>query len=74
MRAHLTVKPNSTKGPLIVQQTDGSLVVFIREIATDGQANEALVKLLAKYYNVPKTRVVIIRGHTSQHKVIEINL
>ena len=72
MKINATIKPNSTKGPLVEPQDDGSLLVFIREIAADGKANEALVKLVAKHFNVPKTHVTIVRGHTSRHKIIEI--
>lgn len=72
MKIDVTVKPNSTKGPLVEPQSDGSLVVYIREIAADGQANEALIKLLAKHYDVPKTRIEIIRGHSSKHKLIAL--
>jgi len=74
MKLNLTIKPNSTKGPLVEPQDDGSLVVYVREIAADGKANEALIKLLAKHFNVPKTHITILRGHTSRHKVIEIAL
>jgi uncharacterized protein (TIGR00251 family) len=73
MKISLTVKPNSKKGPLIEIQTDGSLIVYIRQIAADGQANEALVKTLAKHFNVSKTSIKIIHGHTSRHKIIEID-
>jgi len=72
VRINLTIKPNSTKGPLIEQQTDGSLVVYVRQIAVEGQANEALVKLLAKHYGVSKSSVTILRGHTSRYKLVEI--
>lgn len=72
MKINVTVKPNSTKGPLVEPQADGSLVIYIHEIAADGQANEALIKLLAKHYDVPKTRIEIIRGHSSKHKLIEV--
>lgn len=72
MKLTLHLKPNSRKGPLIEPQDDGSLIVYIREIPSKGQANEALVKLLSKHYNVPKTRIEIVRGHTSRHKVVEI--
>ena len=72
MRIKITIKPNSTKGPLIGAQSDGTLLVYTREIAADGKANEALVKLLAKYFDVPKTYITIVRGHTSRHKVVEI--
>jgi len=73
MKISVVIKPNSTKGPLVEAQMDGSLIVYIREIAADGKANEALIKLLAKYYNVPKTSVTIIRGHTSRHKMVELS-
>lgn len=68
------IKPNSRKGPLVEPQEDGSLVVYVREPAVDGKANKALMALLAKHFDVPKTSITIIRGHTSKHKVIEISL
>ncbi|HZJ34780.1 MAG TPA: DUF167 domain-containing protein [Candidatus Angelobacter sp.] len=73
MKIVVTVKPNSTKGPLIEPQADGSLVVYIREIAADGKANEALMKLLAKHFKISKTHISIVQGHTSKHKIIELS-
>ena len=73
MRINITVKPNSTKGPLVEIQNDGSLIVYIREIASDGQANKSLIKILSNHFDVPKTSVKIIRGLASRKKVIEIN-
>lgn len=70
---NVTVKPNSKKGPLIEPLDDGGLIVYIREIAADDQANEALVKLLSKHYKIAKNKISIVRGHTSRHKVVEIN-
>lgn len=72
-RIVITIKPNSTKGPLVVPQLDGSLVVYIREIPEGGKVNDALIKLLAKYLGVSKSSLVIVRGVTSRHKVIELN-
>ncbi len=73
MKINITIKPNSTKGPLVEPQADGSVLVYLREIAADGKANEALIKLLAKHFNAPKTHITIVRGHTSRHKVVEIS-
>lgn len=72
MRYSITVKPASSKGPLVEKNDDGSLTVYIRERAVDGKANEALVKLLAEHFNVSKSQVDIIRGHASRYKVIDI--
>jgi uncharacterized protein YggU (UPF0235/DUF167 family) len=73
MKINVTIKPNSKKGPEIIKQDDGSLIVYVREIAFDGKANEALIILLAKHFGVAKTRISIVRGHISRNKVIEIS-
>ncbi len=71
-RNTVAVKPGSTKGPLVEEQVDGSLLVYLRERAVDGKANDALVKALAKHFDVAKTRVEIVRGAASRHKVVRI--
>lgn len=72
MTISVAIKPNSTKDPLIKVQPDGSLTAYVREIASGGQANIALIKLLSKHFDVPKTRIQILRGHNSRHKLIEV--
>ena len=72
MRYSITIKPNSKKGPLTETRADGSLLVYIREPAVEGKANDALIKLLADHFNVAKSNITIVRGHTSRHKIIEI--
>ena len=73
MRYEVFVKPGSKKGPLVEVTADG-LTVFIPEKAHDGEANTALVKLLAKHFGVSKSQVEIIRGAHSRHKLVEITL
>lgn len=72
MRYSVTIKPNSRKGPLVEVCEDGSLLVYVREQAVEGKANDALVKLLAKHFGVSKTSVVIAKGHASRYKIVEI--
>lgn len=74
MKLSVIVKPNSTKGPLVIPQPDGSLIIYTREIASDNQANEAVVRLISKHFKISKNRVKIIRGHTSKHKLVEIDI
>lgn len=74
MNILITLKPHSTKGPLIELQPDGSLLVFIRQIAVEGKANDALIKLLADHYSVAKSRITIMRGHTSRRKTVSVDL
>jgi uncharacterized protein len=62
------VKPNSKKGPLVQPGLDGSLLVYVREPAIEGKANQAVAELLASYYKVSKTKVQIVGGVTSRYK------
>lgn len=71
MIAQVLVKPGSRKGPLVEAAPDG-LVVYLREKPHDGEANAALVKLLADYYGVAKSCVAVRRGQKSHWKVVEI--
>lgn len=61
------VKPNSSKDS-IEQADDGSLVLRLRAPAVEGQANKALLKYFKKKFGL---RVRILKGDTSQHKVLE---
>lgn len=72
MKITVTVKPGSKKGPLVQPGLMGELLVYVREPALEGQANRAVVEQLADYYDVPKTRVKLISGLTSKHKVFTI--
>lgn len=68
---NILVKPGSKKGPLVENLGD-DLVVYLREKPHDGEANEALIKVLAGYFGVAKTSVKIVSGAKSRNKVIEI--
>ena len=69
---HIMVKPNSHKGPL-VEESDSGLTVYLRAKAIDGAANAELVQVLAQYFGVAKTRVVIKRGANSRHKIVNVS-
>lgn len=66
----ITVKPGSSQEK-IIQVGDDSFIVYLRAKAHDGEANEALLKLLSKHFKVAKTTIRIIRGSHSRMKVIE---
>ena len=51
-------------------QPDGSIRVHTTSAPADGDANAAVIKMLAKHLNVPKTSISIMRGATSRDKVI----
>lgn len=47
--------------------------VSVTAVPEDGKANRALVKLLAKVWEVPKTAIELISGHTDRHKILLIS-
>lgn len=47
--------------------------VYTNAVPADGAANAAVIKMLAKHFDVPKSCISIVRGTTSHDKVIEID-
>ncbi len=53
--------------------TDGdTLRIYTNAAPTDGEANAAVIKMLSKHFDVPKSAITIVRGATSHDKTIEI--
>lgn len=48
------------------------LEVRVSAAPTDGEANAAVIKLLAKALGVPKGSIAIVSGETSRHKRIAV--
>ena len=51
---------------------DGALKVALTAPPVDGEANAALVALLAKTFGVPKRDVTLVRGDTGRSKVLRV--
>ncbi len=73
MQKIVKVKPNS-KQQQIIDEADGSLTIRLKSPPVDGKANEELIKVLSKKYNVPKSYIRIKSGASSRQKLIEIDL
>jgi uncharacterized protein (TIGR00251 family) len=72
MQKRVKVKPNA-KQQKIEELADGSLNAHLKSPPLDGKANEELIKLLAKKFDVPKSSIRIKSGATSRQKLIEID-
>ena len=75
MKIRFKIKPNSKKGNLIRKATDENgdfYEIFVRDPAVEGKANLAVIKLLAKEFNVSKSRVSLKTGTKSRFKIFEI--
>lgn len=47
--------------------------ITLKAPAQEGKANEALLKLLAKYFSVKKNQVTLVQGARSKHKRLRID-
>ena len=72
MKKQVKVKPNS-KQQKIEESEDGTLIVHLKSPPVDGKANNELIELLAKKFNVPKSKIIIKSGLSSKIKTIEID-
>lgn len=71
MKLRIKVKPAS-KTDEIVREADGSLKVKIKAQPVEGKANKYLVEYLARVLDLPKSKVVLLKGETNQFKTLEI--
>jgi len=67
------VKPNA-KQQTIIEEPDGSLKIALKSPPTDGKANQELIKILAKKFDIPKSEIIIKSGFSSRNKLIELPL
>jgi len=70
MRIPITVKTGSHKEK--IEKADKGYIVYIKERPVEGRANKAVISLLSKYFDVPKSQIFIHSGMKSKQKIIEI--
>ncbi|MCO5315290.1 MAG: DUF167 domain-containing protein [Solirubrobacterales bacterium] len=78
MKLRVRLQPRAASNELAGWREDpetGERVLIARVTAppVDGKANAALVKLLAKEYSLPKSKIRILRGESSRDKLIELD-
>lgn len=68
---NVRVQPRSSRGR-VVGFRDGTLRASVTAPAQDGRANAALLELLADTLGLAKSRLNIVRGHTSRDKIVAV--
>lgn len=66
------VKPNA-RASLLVAQDDGTWLAQVAAPPVEGQANEALVALVARHFGVRRTQVRIRSGTSGRIKLVQID-
>lgn len=52
--------------------SENGFEVSVKEQAEKGKANAAILRALAKYFDLAPSRLRIVSGHTSKNKLVEI--
>jgi uncharacterized protein (TIGR00251 family) len=56
----------------IVSYDNGILKVRLHAVPEKGEANDELIEFLAETFDLPKSSIYLIRGHTSRIKHLEL--
>jgi uncharacterized protein len=72
MRIFVKVKARAREA-LVKKIDEGHYVVSVKEPPVDGKANVAVLKTLADYFNLKRSKISLVVGQTSNQKVFEIN-
>ena len=76
MRIAVFVTPKAHRDEVLGwRETEGGreLVVHVSCAPEKGKATKAAIKVVAAFFDVPKSSVKCVRGDTSRHKTFEIN-
>lgn len=56
-----------------IEEIEGDTVKLkLTAYPRDGAANKELIEMLSEILNVPKSRLEIIKGKTSRHKIVKL--
>lgn len=72
MKIFVKVKPKARQEK-IEKIDDANFKVWVKEPPEKGRANQAVLKVLAEYFNANRSEINIVSGQTSRKKVVEIN-
>ena len=73
MKISVKVKPNAKLEKLEkIDETNFS--VWVKEKPREGKANHAVIKILANYFGVAKSDVILLKGQTSKQKIFEVKV
>lgn len=71
MKIFVTAKAGVRKES-IVSEDKNEFVICVKEPAKEGKANTAVQKAIAKHFGVALSRVRLVSGTTSRHKVFDV--
>lgn len=73
MLIKVIVTPNA-KEARVTKTSETDYEVRVDERATEGKANKRLVEILSEHFNIPKSKIYIVKGTKSRDKIVEVIL
>lgn len=73
MRIYIKVFPKSGRSE-VVEISQKQFEIRTTALPAKGEANKAVVKLLAKYFKTAKSNIIIVGGKTAREKIIDIDI
>jgi uncharacterized protein YggU (UPF0235/DUF167 family) len=67
---NVRVTPHAKQNKVV--ESDGVLRVYTTVAPENGRANSAVIELLADYFDVPKSRIKILKGLAVRDKVVAV--
>ena len=71
MLIKVKVFPGSKKEKIIKKSQD-SFEIKVKEKPIKGLANKEVIKVLASYFNIPESKIKLIKGFKQRNKIFEI--
>ncbi len=71
MKISVRVKPNS-KEEKVDKLLENEYVLRVKAPPKEGKANLAVIELLSEHFGIAKSRIVILKGHKSKNKIVQI--
>lgn len=72
MIINVKVNPKSKRN-LVEQEKEDLFRVYVTAAPEDGKANKAMIKLLADYFSVGRSKISIISGEKFRLKVVRVD-
>jgi len=72
LKIQVKVKPRSKTEDVSKEMDGNAYVVRVKELPVEGKANRAVLKLLARHFGVPESRLRIVSGLAGKNKVVEV--
>jgi uncharacterized protein len=69
----ITAHANNKKDAVEIDMFE-QIHVYTKARPQEGEANKAIVEILAKHFSVPKSSVQIIKGLTGKIKTCDVNM